>query len=82
MRPFFEAYGADESVTALLTQLPWTHNLAILTQCKQAEERIFHLRLAAQENWSSRELERQLRLGSFERAVLDPPKVSAAPGQR
>ena len=32
MRQFYEAYSsADKRVTALLTQLPWTHNLIILT---------------------------------------------------
>jgi predicted nuclease of restriction endonuclease-like (RecB) superfamily len=58
--------------------LPWTHNLVILGQSKRAEEREFYLRMAVQEKWSSRELERQFRLGAFERAVLDPPKLSAA----
>jgi predicted nuclease of restriction endonuclease-like (RecB) superfamily len=77
MRQFFETYAGDESVTALLTQLPWTHNLVILMQCKRADERLFYLRRATQEGWSSRELERQLRLGAFERAVLEPPRVSA-----
>ncbi len=79
MRQFFEAYSmADKKVTALLTQLPWTHNLIILTQSKRPEEREFYLRLAVQEAWTSRELERQYRLGTFERAVLSPAKVSAA----
>ena len=37
MRQFFEAYcTADKKVTALLTQLPWTHNLIILTQSKRS----------------------------------------------
>jgi predicted nuclease of restriction endonuclease-like (RecB) superfamily len=58
-------------------QLPWTHNLIILSQCKRAEEREFYLRLCVQERWSKRELERQIRLALFERAVLNPPKVSA-----
>jgi predicted nuclease of restriction endonuclease-like (RecB) superfamily len=79
MRQFFEAYStADTTVTALLTQLPWTHNLIILTQSKRPEERDFYLRLAVQEKWTSRELERQYSLGAFERAVLSPAKVSAA----
>ena len=78
MRQFYETYSADEKVTALVTQLPWTHNLIILTQSKRPEEREFYLRMAMQEKWNSRELERQYRLGAFERAVLSPPKVSAA----
>ena len=78
MRQFYETYSADKKVTALLTQLPWTHNLIILTQSKRPEEREFYLRMAVQEKWKSRELERQYRLGTFERAVLSPTKVSAA----
>ena len=78
MRQFFEAYSAVEKVTPLVTQLPWTHNLIILTQSKRAEEREFYLRMAVQQRWGKRELERQYRLGAFERAVLSPTKVSAA----
>jgi len=78
MRQFFEAYRADEKVTPLVTQLPWTHNLIILTQSKRAEEREFYLRMAVQQRWGKRELERQYRLGAFERAVLSPAKVSPA----
>lgn len=59
MRQFFEAYSmAYKKVTALLAQLPSTHNLIILTQSKRLEEREFYLRLAMQEKWTSRELER------------------------
>lgn len=78
MRQFFEAYARDEIVSALLTQLPWTHHLLILSRCRRAEEREFYIKLSIQENWSSRELERQLSGALFERAVLHPPKVSAA----
>lgn len=78
MRQFYETYRHDEKVSALLRQLPWTHNLMILSRCKHPEEREFYLRLASSEKWSSRDLERQLAGALFERAVLNPPKVSAA----
>lgn len=78
MRQFFDAYGKAEIVPSLLTQLPWTHHLLILGRCKRVEEREFYIRLAAQEKWSSRDLERQLASALFERAVLNPPRVSAA----
>lgn len=79
MRQFYEAYRDDEEkVSALLTQLPWTHNLAILGQSKRPEEREFYLRKAIHEKWSSRELERQLKASLFERSVAQPAKASAA----
>lgn len=70
-----------EIVAALLRQLPWTHHLIIIGQCKRPEEREFYLRLAIREQWSKRELERQLKGALFERAVLSPPKVSAVLSQ-
>jgi predicted nuclease of restriction endonuclease-like (RecB) superfamily len=77
MRQFFEAYQHDEKLSPLVTILPWTHNLIILSQCKRSEEREFYLRLCIKERWSKRELERQITNALFERAVLNPPKVSA-----
>ncbi|MET0844652.1 MAG: PDDEXK nuclease domain-containing protein [Pseudomonas sp.] len=78
MRQFYEAYRDDEIVSALLTQLPWTHNLLILSQGKRPEEREFYLRMAIQERWSTRALERQFKAALFERSVTQPAKVSAA----
>lgn len=78
MRQFYDTYAGDETVSALLRQLPWTHNLIILGQSKRPEERAFYLKMAIQERWSSRELERQCKAALFERAVLTPPTVSAA----
>ena len=77
MRQFFDAYKGQEKVSALLTQLPWTHNLLILGKCKREDEREFYLRLACGQKWSSRELERQINSALFERVVLSPAKLSA-----
>jgi predicted nuclease of restriction endonuclease-like (RecB) superfamily len=76
MRQFYEAYHAQEKVAPLVRQLPWTHNLIILSRSHRAEEREFYLKMAAQEKWSKRELERQYDAALFERIVLTPTKVS------
>ena len=76
MRQFYETYRSQPIVSALLRQLPWTHNLIILSQSKRAEERDFYLRVAVRENWSKRELERQFKAALFERTILNPPIVS------
>ena len=77
MKHFYEAYRDQPIVSALLRQLPWTHHLIILGQSKRPEEREFYLRMAVEERWSSRQLERQFKAALFERAVLTPAKVSA-----
>jgi predicted nuclease of restriction endonuclease-like (RecB) superfamily len=76
MLKFYQVYRGDAKVTPLVSQLPWTHNLIILNQSKRSEEREFYLRLAIQEKWSKRELERQFKAALFERTVLNPVKVT------
>ncbi|HWE87437.1 MAG TPA: PDDEXK nuclease domain-containing protein [Terracidiphilus sp.] len=81
MKQFYETYREDQIVAPLVRQLSWTHNLIILEQSKRPEEREFYLRMAAQEKWSKRELERQFRVALFERTVLSPAKVAPAAQQ-
>lgn len=78
MRQFFDSYRAEPKLSPLVRELPWTHNLIILTQSKRTEERAFYLRMAVKERWAKRELERHFRQALFERTVLHPPKVSPA----
>ena len=76
MRQFFETYRHDAKVSTLLRQLSWSHHLLIFSRCKRPEAREFYLRLAAARRLSFRELEREINGCLFERAVLQPPKVS------
>jgi len=70
-RPFYEAYaGADQSVSALLRQIPWTRRLMVLDQARQAEECEFYLPLLGPRGASCR----QLKLAWLERAVAQPQK--------
>lgn len=78
MRQFYEAYRGDPKVSALLTQLPWTHHLLILGQAKLPEERGYYILATLTAKWSSRELERQLRTRAFHRRKVKPAIVSAA----
>ena len=78
MRQLFDTYRDDPKLSSLVRVLPWTHNLIILGQSKRTEEREFYLRMAVQQHWGKRELERQIRLAAFENAVLTPPKLSPA----
>jgi len=77
MTQFFETYRDQPKLAALLRELSWSHNLAIMSRCRRDEEREFYLRLTTQERWSLRELQRQLNGALFERVVLSPTKLSA-----
>ena len=76
MRQFFEVYQHDIKLSPLVRELTWTHNLTILSRSKRPEEREFYLKMAIQEKWSKRELERQFNTAFFERVVLSPVKTS------
>lgn len=76
MMQFYETYRGQPKLATLLRELSWSHNLAIMSRSKRDEEREFYLRLAGQERWSFRDLQRQLNGALFERVVLSPAKLS------
>jgi DUF1016 N-terminal domain len=56
MRQFYETYPDFSIVSALRTQLSWTHHRIIMSRCKTPEERLFYRQLAATDRHSTREL--------------------------
>ena len=70
MKIFYETYKDNDIVTPLVTQISWTNHLLIMSGCKTDEEREFYIRLCIKENYSKRQLERQLDSGYYERYIL------------
>ena len=70
MIQFYSTYKDDEIATPLVTQLSWTNNLLILSGTKTKEERHFYLKLAIKNNYSKRELDRQITSAYYERFML------------
>ena len=77
MKQFYETYKDLPKLSPLLREISWTNNLAIMTRCETIEEKEFYLRLSMSEKLSSRELERQINSGVFERTMLGSQKLSA-----
>jgi predicted nuclease of restriction endonuclease-like (RecB) superfamily len=75
MRQFYETYPDSQITTALRTQLSWTHHRIIMSRCKTEAERLFYLQLATTERYSTRELDRQINSGIFERTSLADTKL-------
>jgi len=78
MKQFYESYKDSLKLSAVLRELSWTHNLAIFSRCKNIEEREFYLNISVKEKYSSRELDRQISVGLFERTMIGNVKVSTA----
>lgn len=66
MKKFYETYKDNE----IVTQISWTNHLLIMPGCKTDEEREFYIRLCIKENYSKRQLERQLDSEYYERYML------------
>ncbi len=77
MKQFYQTYKAFPKLSALLREISWTNNLIILSRAKSIQEQEFYLRLSSQEKFSSRELERQINSGVFERTIIGNTKVSS-----
>ncbi|MCA9708630.1 MAG: DUF1016 family protein [Myxococcales bacterium] len=77
MRQFYEAYRDHQRVSPLVTQLPWTHHLIILSQAKPVETREFYVLAAIRGHWTKRELERQIQSGAALRSASSAKKASA-----
>ena len=78
MKQFYETYKDFPELSTLLREISWSHNLAIFSRCKTIEEREFYLKLAKQDNYSFRELDRQISASLFERTMIGNTKLSTA----
>lgn len=76
MKQFYETYKEFPKISTLLREISWSHNLAIFSRCKTIEEQEFYIKLTKQENYSFRELERQISSSLFERTMIGNSKLS------
>jgi len=76
MKQFYETYKEFPKISTLLREISWSHNLSIFSRCKSSEEREFYIKLTKQENYSFRELERQISSSLFERTMIGNSKLS------
>jgi len=78
MKQFFETYKDFPKLSSVVREISWTNNMLIFSRCKTIEEREFYLKLVKQENYSKRELDRQISSSLFERTMIGNSKLSPA----
>jgi predicted nuclease of restriction endonuclease-like (RecB) superfamily len=74
MRAFFQAFPNWDAVRS---ELSWTH-YRLLTRLDKPEAREWYTNEAAEQNWSSRALERQMGTLFYERLLLSQDKAAVA----
>ena len=68
MKQFYETYiNYSIIVSTLLRQLNWSSHILILSSTKSIEEKEFYIKLAIKQNYSTRELSRQIKSSYYER---------------
>lgn len=76
MRQFYEIYKDTPKLAPLVREINWSNNLIIFSRCKTVEEREFYLSFSKRENYSKRELERQISSSLFERTMIGNSKLA------
>ncbi|HOY68040.1 MAG TPA: PDDEXK nuclease domain-containing protein [Candidatus Ozemobacteraceae bacterium] len=70
MRQFFQEYHASPKLQPLVGEIAWSHNLIIMSRCKDPLEREFYLRMARKYGWSKNVLVHQIENQSYEKSLL------------
>lgn len=78
MKQFYEIYHNDKILSPLVREISWSNNLMILSRTKDRNEKEFYIRLSIKENYSKRELERQIESGFYERTIISGKYSSTA----
>ena len=76
MKQFYETYKDYPFVSTLLTQISWSNNVKILSSTTSMEEKEFYIRMCIKNNYSARELDRQIGSGYYQRYMLSDGKAN------
>ena len=72
----YETYKDNEIVAPMVRQISWTHNVMILGATNSIEEKEFYIKMCIKNNYSKRELDRQISSGYFHRYMLSDGKAN------
>ena len=76
MKQFYETYKDYPFVSPLVAQISWTNNLIILSSTNNIEEKEFYIKMCIKNNYSKRELDRQIGSGYYQRYMLSDGKAN------
>lgn len=70
MRDFYTSYKDNEKLQTLSAQISWSHNVAILSKCKDLLKKEFYMKMSKRNGWSYRVLIHQIELGTYEKTLI------------
>lgn len=75
MRDFYRMYGGNPELLKLAMEVSWTHNVVILEEELNLEERRWYLRAARQFGWSKADLQKKIAAEAHLEVLLDESEV-------
>lgn len=72
MRLFYETYRESPILQRLVAEIPWGHNLVIMSKAKTDEKREYYIRASSAMGWSRDVLLNQIKANAYERSLLEP----------
>ncbi len=70
MRDLYVSYSTNEKLQPLVAEISWTHNIYILSTCKNLLEREFYIRMVRKYGWSKNSLINHISNQTYERTLL------------
>lgn len=87
MRQFYAAYKDHKNLQQLVAEIPWGHNLVLVTSIKSIQERTWYIQQTIEYGWSRNVLVHQIESNQFKRSgkavtnfkrTLPPPQSDLA----
>jgi predicted nuclease of restriction endonuclease-like (RecB) superfamily len=67
IRQWYLFWENGQQAVALITQIPWGHNLVIISKCKNTKEALFYVQKTIENGWSRAVLTHQIESGLYKR---------------
>ena len=70
MSQFYVEYSSDKNLQPLVGEISWAKHLAIMTKCKDSQERQFYILATKRFGWTKNVLIHQIELKSYEKHLI------------
>lgn len=70
-RQFYLTYQDNQKLQPLVGEIGWTHNLIVMSRCKDDLEREFYIRMTRKFGWTKNVLTHQIDNQSYEKTLLN-----------
>jgi predicted nuclease of restriction endonuclease-like (RecB) superfamily len=71
MRQFYSTYQGNQKLQPMVGEISWSHNLLIMSKCKDDLEREFYIRMTRKFGWTKNVLLHKIETHTYEKTLLN-----------